>query len=168
LVAPTSSGTLVGMETAAPRHPPTLAAPALVRTKTSWLLNQAANTANRLVAERLASVQSRRYHFLLLAALAEEGPASQAELSRRTTIDGSDMVATVNELTERGLVKRAPDLSDRRRNVVTLTAAGRRHLRRLDSLLDRSQDDLLAPLSLDERQQLVDLLARVVGHHSRA
>jgi DNA-binding MarR family transcriptional regulator len=103
---------------------------------------------------------------VLLAALDEAGPASQAELSRRTTIDRSIMVATVNELAGAGLVERTPDPTDRRRNVVTLTAAGRRRLRKLDRLLTGVQDDLLAPLSAEERAQLVHLLTRVVDHHS--
>src|SRR5262245_25134206 len=140
-------------------------APARVRAKTSWLLNQAALPANRLVAEELAAVDGRRHHYVLLAALDEAGPASQAELSRRTTIDRSDIVAAVNELAELGLVERSPDRTDRRRNVITLTAAGRRRLRRLDTLLAKAQDDLLAPLSPDERQELVALLTRVVDHH---
>src|SRR5262245_8558089 len=131
-------------------------APARVRAKPSWLLNQAALPANRLVAEELAGVDGRRHHYVLLAALAEGGPASQADLSRRTTIDRSDIVAALNELAERGLVERSPDPGDRRRNVITLTSAGRRHLDKLDRLLDRAQDDLLAPLSPAERRTLVN------------
>lgn len=141
--------------------------PARVRAKPSWLLNQAAIAANRLVAGGLAGVEGRRPHYVLLAALDDDGPASQAELSRRTTIDRSDMVAAVNELAERGLVARSADPSDRRRNVVSLTPAGRRHLRKLDRILDRAQNDLLAPLSAAERRELVDLLTRVVDHHAR-
>lgn len=139
--------------------------PARVRTKASWLLNQAAMPANRLLADALATAGARRHHYVLLAALDEVGPTSQAELSRRTTIDRSDIVAAVNELADRGLVERTPDPADRRRNVVTLTTAGRRQLRSLDELLAEVQDDLLAPLSPSERQQLVDLLTRVVDHH---
>src|SRR5215510_7668861 len=143
-------------------------APARVRAKPSWLLNQAAIPANRLVAEGLAALDGRRHHYVLLAALDDGGPASQADLSRRTTIDRSDIVAALNELAERGLVARSPDPTDRRRNVVSLTAAGRRHLHKLDRILDRAQDDLLAPLSPAERRELVDLLTRVVDHHARA
>jgi MarR family transcriptional regulator, lower aerobic nicotinate degradation pathway regulator len=139
--------------------------PTQVRSKPSWLLNQTALAANRLVADALATVGARRYHYSLLAALGESGPASQAELSRVTMIDGSDMVAAVNELAERGLVERTQDPADRRRNVVTVTPAGRRELRKLDKLLDRAQADLLAPLSPNERAQLVKLLTRVVDHH---
>jgi len=141
--------------------------PDRVRAKPSWLLNQAAISANRLVADGLAGVDGRRPHYVLLAALDDGGPASQADLSRRTTIDRSDIVAALNELTGRGLVARSPDPTDRRRNVVSLTAAGRRHLQKLDRILDRAQDDLLAPLSPAERRELVDLLTRVVDHHAR-
>ncbi|HEY7071677.1 MAG TPA: MarR family transcriptional regulator [Acidimicrobiales bacterium] len=143
-------------------------APARVRAKTSWLLNQAALPANRLVAEALAAEDGRRYHYVLLAALDDGGPASQADLSRRTTIDRSDIVAALNDLAGRGLVERSPDPADRRRNVITLTTAGRRHLHKLDRLLDQAQDDLLAPLSPVERRRLVDLLTRIVDHHARA
>jgi MarR family transcriptional regulator, lower aerobic nicotinate degradation pathway regulator len=138
-------------------------APARVRVLPSWLLNQAALAANRSVGDGLAALGARRHHFVLLAALDEVGPASQAELSRATTIDRSDMVAAVNELAERGLVERAPDPLDGRRNVVSLTPAGRRHLRTLDRQLAGIQDDLLAALSPAERRTLVALLTRVVG-----
>ena len=38
----------------------------------------------------------------------------------------------------------------------------------LDRLIDRAQDDLLAPLSPAERRKLVDLLTRIVDHHARS
>jgi DNA-binding MarR family transcriptional regulator len=119
-----------------------------------------------LVSAALASAEARRYHYTVLAALDEYGPASQATLSRRCGIDRSDMVATINELTERGLVERAPDPADRRRNVVTLTRKGHGHLRKLDRLVAEAQDELLVPLSPRERTQLVDLLTRIVDHHA--
>jgi MarR family transcriptional regulator, lower aerobic nicotinate degradation pathway regulator len=139
--------------------------PARVRTKPSWLLNQAALPANRLLAEALSTADARRHHYVLLAVLDEAGPISQAELGRRSNIDRSDIVGDINELSERHLVERVPDHTDRRRNLVTLTASGRRHLRKLDKLLAEVQDDLLVPLTPDERELLVDLLSRVVAHH---
>jgi MarR family transcriptional regulator, lower aerobic nicotinate degradation pathway regulator len=132
----------------------------------TWLLNQAAIPGNRLVAEALAGAGTRRHHYALLTALDEFGPASQADLSRGTMIDRSDMVATVNELTEQGLVERTQDPDDLRRNVITLTPTGRRHLRKLDSLVDTVQGELLSALSVTERAQLVRLLTRVVDHQA--
>jgi DNA-binding MarR family transcriptional regulator len=65
-------------------------------------------------------------------------------------------------------VERAPDPADHRRNVITLTPAGTAHLKRLDGLLTDVQDELLAPLSSGERDQLTRMLSRVLGHHSTA
>ena len=158
-------GTVSGVEEADRAAPH--AAPARVRAKPSWLLNQTAIVANRSVAEALANVGARRYHFALLAALDDRGPSSQADLSRATSIDRSDMVATVNELVAQGFVERTPDPADRRRNLIILSAAGRRRLHKLDRLLDKVQQGLLNPLPAAERAQLVDLLTRVVDHHPR-
>ncbi|WP_405801420.1 MarR family winged helix-turn-helix transcriptional regulator [Streptomyces sp. NBC_01506] len=133
----------------------------------SWLLTQTANHAHRLVADGFASVGARGYHYRLLATLEEFGPASQAALGRHSGIHVSDMVATVNELAERELVERAMDPADRRRNIITLTAAGRRQLRRLEKQLAVCQDELLAPLSPEERQRLTELLSRLLDHHNR-
>src|SRR3954471_21749786 len=117
----------------------------------SWLLAQAAGHAHRLVSDGFSAVGARGYHYRLLATLADLGPASQAQLGRRSGIHLSDMVATINELADQHLVERAPDPADRRRNIITLTAAGRRQLRRLEKELADTQDELLAPLSPAER-----------------
>ncbi len=143
-------------------------APARLRTLPSRLLNQAAVPANRLAHRALTAAGSRRYQYALLAALEEFGSASQAALGRRTGIDRSDVVATINELAQRTLVERSPDPSDRRRNIITITPAGTRHLDTLDRLLADVQDELLAPLSAAERRELVRLLTRVVDHHAEA
>ncbi|WP_028477784.1 MarR family winged helix-turn-helix transcriptional regulator [Nocardia sp. CNY236] len=130
------------------------------------LINQAALVANRATERALAPTGSRRYHFALLATLAEFGAASQAELGRHTRIDRSDVVAAVNDLAERDLVARSPDLADRRRNIVTLTVEGARHLDELDARLAGAQDELLAGLTVADRRTLVELLTRIVDAHS--
>ncbi|HEY2673856.1 MAG TPA: MarR family transcriptional regulator [Rugosimonospora sp.] len=142
-------------------------APARLASLPSWLITQTAMHAHRLVAQGLGAVEARGYHYRLLATLDEFGPASQAALGRRTGIHFSDMVATINELADRELVDRAPDPDDRRRNVITLTPAGRRLLHRLDRRVAQIQDELLAPLSPPERDQLAELLGRILSHHNR-
>ncbi|SNY75622.1 DNA-binding transcriptional regulator, MarR family [Paractinoplanes atraurantiacus] len=134
---------------------------------TTRALSMAAMRSDRVVNERLAGAGSRKWHYAVLAALDESGPASQAELSRATGIYRSDIVAVVNELADRALVERSPDPADRRRNVVTLTAAGRRKLVKLDLLLRSVQDEVFAELTRAERDQLVTLLAKVGGPDSR-
>jgi DNA-binding MarR family transcriptional regulator len=142
-------------------------APERLRSLPSRLLNLAAGYAQRLAGERLTALDSRKWHYATLAALEEFGPDSQSGLSDRTGIYRSDMVSTINELTARGFVVRAPDPADRRRNAITLTAAGRRHLKQLDAAIAEAQAEFLAPLSEDDRADLTRILQLIVGHHSR-
>ena len=146
-------------------------APALATSPTrlarlpSRLLGQAALHAQRLVAEVLAAEGVRKHHFAVMVALDEGGPASQAALGRRLSIDRSDMAAVVMDLERDGLLSRERDERDRRRNVVRLTPAGRRLLRRLETCVAGAQETLLEPLSAAERADLERLLLRVVAHH---
>jgi DNA-binding MarR family transcriptional regulator len=142
------------------------ATPALLMAKPTWLITQLSAQAHRLLGSHLATVGARGYHFRLLAALAESGPASQASLGLRAEMDRSDVTAAVGELAADGLVERTADADDRRRNVVAITDAGRARLRRLDEVLNDVQDELLAPLSSDERATLVGLLERLTRSHA--
>ena len=139
--------------------------PARLTSKPSWLLTQLAVHAHRMASDGFGEVGARGYHYRLLAALHEFGAASQAELGRRCAMDRSDVVAAVNQLAERGFVERTPDPDDRRRNIVALTPAGDAQLRRMDRALDKVQDDLLGPLTAEDRQTLTRLLTRLLAHH---
>jgi DNA-binding MarR family transcriptional regulator len=144
-------------------HPSADAMPSRILELPTWLISRTYAHSHRLLTEGFASAGVRGYHYRLLAALEEFGPASQVALGRRTGIDRSDVVAALNELAERGLVERSPDPDDRRRNVITLTAAGAEQLEQLDEVLAGVQEKLLAPLSEDERKQLVALLSRLLA-----
>ncbi|CNF07056.1 transcriptional regulator [Mycobacterium tuberculosis] len=141
--------------------------PTRLRHAASWLINLVSVHSHRLVGARFAEAGARGYHYRLLAALDEYGPSSQAALGRTTGIDRSDVVAALNELAAKGLIDRTPDPSDRRRNIVTLTPDGARHLQDLDGVLTGIQDELLAPLSPAEREQLTGLLTRLADHHAK-
>ena len=136
--------------------------PALLMTKPTWLLGQVSAHAHGVLAARLGAAGARGYHVRVLAALAELGPASQAALGRHAAMDRSDVTATVGELAAAGLVERTADVGDRRRNVITITAAGRIRLRELDTILTAVQDEVLAPLTADERSMLTGLLTRLL------
>jgi MarR family transcriptional regulator, lower aerobic nicotinate degradation pathway regulator len=136
--------------------------PGRVRRMPSWLVGQAGQRAQALVAQALAGEGMRRQHFTVLTSLAEQGPASQAALGRRLWIDPSDLHAIVGELERGSLIARDRDPEDRRRNVVRLTAAGRTALKRLDALVEGAQRDFLSPLSANDRRQLVRLLEQLV------
>ncbi|MEU7599360.1 MarR family winged helix-turn-helix transcriptional regulator [Streptomyces sp. NPDC039022] len=142
--------------------------PGRLRSQAGWLLSKLSARSDRLLTEGLARTDARKWHYAVLASLQDHGPGSQAALSGRTGIYRSDMVGVLNELAERGLVERAPDPDDRRRNIITISVRGRRRLHRLDTVLDALHDELLAPLSPTEREQFVRLLSRLLDHHTRA
>ncbi|MFH9723749.1 MarR family winged helix-turn-helix transcriptional regulator [Streptomyces sp. NPDC017254] len=137
--------------------------PARLRALPSRLLALTAARADRLVGAGLAAEDARKWHYTVLVSLDEYGPTSQAGLSRRTGIYRSDLVAVINELADQGHVERTPDPADRRRNVITLTARGRRHLERLDKVVTDAQDELMGPLTVTERTLLAALLERLIS-----
>ncbi|ONH32528.1 hypothetical protein BL254_21715 [Protofrankia sp. BMG5.30] len=157
------------MSAVEPGWPSNEAPPTLLRTAPSWLINKTALYSHRIIGEAFAAIGARRFHVGLLASLVEFGPSSQASLGRRCGFDRSDVAEMINELAEAGHVERTQDPSDRRRNIIQITDAGRIHLERLTATLDAAQQELVAPLSADERADLARLLGRVldyqVGRH---
>jgi DNA-binding MarR family transcriptional regulator len=127
----------------------------------TWVTNQAAMHAFRMSSSALGNESSHTRDYALLANLVEFGPGSQAELSRRTGIDRSDVVPSLNAMETRGEIQRAIDPADRRRNVVTATDHGRNRLHHLDAVLAVVQDQFLAVLTASEQQTLLALLRRI-------
>jgi len=140
-------------------------APERMRERPTWLISRAYARANGLLQEGFARGGDglRSYHYRLLAALEEWGPASQAALGRSTGIDRSDVTAALADLEDRGLVRRAVNQHDRRRNDVTITDAGVRRLELLDGVVDEIQERLLAPLPDEDRRQFIALMRRIAG-----
>jgi DNA-binding MarR family transcriptional regulator len=65
-------------------------------------------------------------------------------------------------MVERGFVERSPDPSNGRRNIVTITAAGKDHLENLSALLGDAQAELLRALSATESKTIAKLLSRIL------
>jgi DNA-binding MarR family transcriptional regulator len=128
----------------------------------TWMLSRANARAQALLADAFASEGVRGYHFRLLAALDQYGPSSQAEVGRYTGIDRSDVVAILNDLLDRRLVRRKSDPVDRRRNIVMITSHGARILERLDDRVGQVQEKLLAPLDTSDRAMLIRLLSKLM------
>jgi MarR family transcriptional regulator, lower aerobic nicotinate degradation pathway regulator len=126
-----------------------------------WLVGRASLRAQRLIQDQLAPGQTRKQHYGILASLADAGPAAQAPLADRIGLDRSDMVSLLDELEDLRYVIRRPDPADRRRNIVELTDRGHTALKELDLLVHAADDQLLAPLTPDERRTLSGLLARI-------
>jgi DNA-binding MarR family transcriptional regulator len=88
-------------------------------------------------------------------------PESQQQVARRLGVDRTTMVGLIDALEGKSLVARRPDAADRRRNVIELTATGRRTLRRATKASDQAEQRLLADFDEAEAAQLRSLLSRI-------
>jgi DNA-binding MarR family transcriptional regulator len=146
-----------------PHHQPGRG-PARLKGRPTWLISRAYARSSRLLNAGFEAHGSglRGYHYRLLAALEEWGPASQADLGRSTGIDRSDVTSALAELESRKLIERTVDPGHKRRNIVTLTPEGVEQLRDLDTVVDTIQDELLAPLTATQRRQFITLISRLL------
>src|SRR5262249_3882558 len=138
--------------------------PARLKDRPTWLISRAYARSSGLLSAAFEAHGNglRGYHYRLLAAIEEWGPASQADLGRSTGIDRSDVTAALAELESRNLIERTVDPENKRRNIVNLTPEGVDQLRDLDAVVDTVQDELLAPLTAPQRRQFITLISRLV------
>ncbi|MFF9768007.1 MarR family winged helix-turn-helix transcriptional regulator [Streptomyces sp. NPDC053086] len=134
-----------------------------IRSLPSWLLGRAAARGRALVAEALAVEGLKMWHHVVLSAVRDLAPVAQADLGRGVGLDPKDVVGVLNDLQSAGLVDRAPDPRDRRKNAVSLTDDGARLLLRCEEAAREANDRLLGPLSAAERDQFMSLLIRISG-----
>ncbi|WP_329367355.1 MarR family winged helix-turn-helix transcriptional regulator [Streptomyces sp. NBC_00669] len=127
----------------------------------TWLVGRVAARGRGLVAEAIAAEGLKLMQHAVLAATAEYGPVAQADLGRRLAVDPKDMVGILNHLQEAGLVERAQDPVDRRKNAVTVTAEGEAVLARCAVLAEAANAELLAPLGPADQRRLTALLTRL-------
>ncbi|MFD9358576.1 MarR family winged helix-turn-helix transcriptional regulator [Streptomyces sp. NPDC060031] len=127
----------------------------------TWLVGRVAARGRGMVADAIAAEGLKLMHHAVLAAIAEYGPVTQADLGRRLAVDPKDMVGILNHLQGEGLALRAPDPSDRRKNAVTVTSEGTAVLTRCAALAEAANAELLAPLTPGEQRQLTALLTRL-------
>jgi DNA-binding MarR family transcriptional regulator len=102
----------------------------------------------------------------VLTRLEREGPATVTALASAEGVRPQSMGATVAVLREAGLVSGAPDPSDGRQTVLSLTPACRERLRAVraakDDWLSRAIRTRLSPREQDELAAGLDLLKRLV------
>src|SRR5699024_2817401 len=127
---------------------------------TARLAAKGNNYANKLLEELDLNV--RQFSVLALAASALK--PTQREMSSYVALDPSQIVALVDTLESRGLVKRETDRRDRRSKNIVATAEGEKLYKQARGITMMAEDHVLTDLTLAERDQLRELLSKATLH----
>jgi DNA-binding MarR family transcriptional regulator len=95
-------------------------------------------------------------------AKAAPGVYTQRELSERCEIDKTSMVAIVDDLEERGLLRRTRSETDRRAWIISLTDEGHGLLDRVRPIVDRVETKVIEAIPADELEGFLSGLTHLV------
>jgi DNA-binding MarR family transcriptional regulator len=128
------------------------------------LLFRLSRASGEGLGDALAEVGMRAPAYAILQQLYEAGPISQQALGRALRIHASNLVALIDELEAGGSVIRRRDPEDRRRYLLELTDDGVRRLAKAETATRSAEANMLAPLTVAERERLQGYLAKLAGH----
>jgi DNA-binding MarR family transcriptional regulator len=111
--------------------------------------------------ELLAPLGLEPREFALLRTVATSEGVTQQAIGERMGVAASRMVAFVDALEARGLLERRQNPDDRRARALFLTPEGRSLLEQAFVVAVEHERRLTSELTDEEREQLLDLLARV-------
>ncbi len=129
---------------------PTASVPAVARRSEVPTATTSIAAVARTFEVTLESVGLTIQKYRVLAYL-DQAPATPSELAYRLTVQAPTVTRLVAGLTERGYVSREVDESDRRRNVLRVTGAGRRAIAKAGAASQAAMDRILAPLPARDR-----------------
>lgn len=123
-----------------------------------FLLGYLGSSVKALAFEAFERAGANLHDLGILALLDEGATDTQAAIADALEIDRGQLVGVLDDLEDQGLIERHRDPKDRRRHMVSLTAAGRRRLEKLRSVLQQMEDEILEPLDAKGRSTLRSLL----------
>ena len=103
-----------------------------------------------------------------LAAIGAFSPLSVNDLAFRANLNKAQASRAAQSLVDQGLVRKEASAIDGRGVVLTLAAKGEPVWRRLMTVIERRNQDIVSCLNPDERAQLDHLLDRLVDHAREA
>jgi DNA-binding MarR family transcriptional regulator len=129
-----------------------------------FLLSQLGYAVTRRFRAELESFGLEPRHFGLMRGIEAARGLSQQALGESLHIPASSVVALLDNLEQKGLVRRGLDPSDRRVRLVELTDEGRRVLSRAIQVAIGIESALCLGFSAEQRDGLISTLQKVAGN----
>ncbi len=132
------------------------------------LIRRAHQVAVAVFMEETGGFDVTPVQFAILNALIDDPGEDQVTLAGKVAFDAATFGSVIGRLEAKGWVRREPDGSDRRRKLLWITPAGQEAAQQMKRAVARAQGRIVGPLSAPEREQLLQLLAKLVEGHGGA
>ena len=139
--------------------------PAELETYPGFFIRRLQQIAVAVFLEETEAFGVTPVQFGALSAVMRQPGVDQRRLARMIGFDTSTIGSVIDRLEARGLLLRQQTPKDRRVKLLNLTDAGKELLQALMPIALQAQRHMLDPLSDEERQQFIGLMARVLAHH---
>jgi DNA-binding MarR family transcriptional regulator len=97
----------------------------------------------------------------IMACLWRKDGLKQQELADRTLKDKASMTFLIDNLTKRGLVKRADDVSDRRSKLIFLTAKGKQLGKKVEPWVVELFSKACSRLKINEIRECINIVEKM-------
>jgi DNA-binding MarR family transcriptional regulator len=146
--------------------PPTAKKPATLSrlySRPGFLLRRAHQISAAVFEDECRELALTPAQFGVLTVLKSHPGLGQSSLARALGFDKVTVLRVLRGLESRGLVERAPAPDNRRNVSVSLTREGLEMLAQAQKPADKAYKRLLAPLTREQQEQLVELLQLLTG-----
>jgi DNA-binding MarR family transcriptional regulator len=131
------------------------------------LLRRCQQIAVAIFLDACADFDLTPLQFAVLQTLANDGAQDQVTLGGATAMDRTTIALLVRTLEQRGLLCRTRSRLDQRAKIVSISAAGKKLLKRALPAVEAAQRRILGPLSPGEAEQLLKLLEKLAENNNR-
>jgi DNA-binding MarR family transcriptional regulator len=111
----------------------------------------------------LAAHDLSMWGYVVLNALDRSPVRTQAALAEAIGADKTRIIATLDELQQRGHIERCPDPEDRRVRLLAITPSGRAVRNAVQADIQRGEERWLSDLTAEERTVFLRVLERLSG-----
>ena len=117
--------------------------------------------------EETSAFDATPVQFAILNALIDDPGEDQITLSNRVAFDPATFGSVIGRIEAKGWVKREADPGDRRRKLLWITPHGEKVALGMKRAVAKAQQRIVAPLAVDEREQLSALLGKLIAGHEK-